>query len=80
MSGDVATSKEHRLGPDSDIRRAKAGGPLADGQLDDCVVMCPLHGNVYDVETGAARNGTAPVVVYPVRSEAGVVTVTVPTH
>lgn len=53
-----------------------AGGPLADGQLDDCVVMCPLHGNVYDVETGAARNGSAPVAVYPVRVEDGDITVT----
>ncbi len=55
-----------------------AGGPLADGQLDDCVVVCPLHGNVYDVETGAARNGTAPVTVYPVRSQDGVIALTLP--
>lgn len=55
-----------------------AGGPLADGQLDDCVVVCPLHGNVYDVETGAALNGTAAVAIYPVRVEDGVVAVTVP--
>jgi nitrite reductase (NADH) small subunit len=29
------------------------GGPLADGLLDDRVVVCPLHGHTYDLCTGA---------------------------
>lgn len=28
------------------------GGPLADGQLDDRVVVCPLHAYAYVLETG----------------------------
>lgn len=54
-----------------------AGGPLADGQLDDCVVICPLHASAYQLETGAAANGTDPVAVYPVRVAEGVIAVTV---
>lgn len=55
-----------------------AGGPLADGQLDDCVVVCPLHANVYDVDSGAARNGSEPVAVHPVRVEDGELVLTLP--
>lgn len=29
------------------------GGPLADGLIDDRVVVCPLHGYTYDLCTGA---------------------------
>ncbi len=29
------------------------GGPLADGLLDDQVVVCPLHGYTYDLISGA---------------------------
>lgn len=28
------------------------GGPLAEGELEDCVVTCPWHGWTYDVTTG----------------------------
>lgn len=55
-----------------------AGGPLADGTLDDCVVMCPLHANAYELDGGAARGGGEPVAVYPVREDAGEVVVTLP--
>ena len=53
-----------------------AGGPLADGQLDDSVVLCPLHAAAFDLETGAARTGHAPLTVYPVRVVDGRVSVT----
>jgi len=33
---------------------AHQGGPLAEGELDGCVVTCPWHGWTYDVRTGAS--------------------------
>jgi nitrite reductase (NADH) small subunit len=37
------------------------GGPLADGLLDDDVIVCPLHGYTYDLKTGVetSNGGTA---------------------
>jgi nitrite reductase (NADH) small subunit len=43
-----------------------AGGPLADGQSDDEVVICPLHAHVFDLATGESRSGFEPVGCYPV--------------
>ena len=42
------------------------GAPLADGFLEDGLVECPMHGWLFDVRTGRALNGTAPVPVYAV--------------
>lgn len=43
------------------------GGPLADGLLDDRVVVCPLHGFTYDLTSGAeVSNDGAPVCAYDV--------------
>jgi nitrite reductase (NADH) small subunit len=33
------------------------GGPLADGLLDERVVVCPLHGRTYDLASGAEMGG-----------------------
>ncbi|MCP9276112.1 Rieske (2Fe-2S) protein [Mycolicibacterium arenosum] len=33
------------------------GGPLADGLIDDAVVVCPLHGRTYDLTTGDEVSG-----------------------
>ena len=33
---------------------AHQGGPLADGDLEGTVVMCPWHGMTYDITTGKA--------------------------
>ena len=30
------------------------GGPLAEGELDGCIVTCPWHGWTYDVSTGTS--------------------------
>jgi 3-phenylpropionate/trans-cinnamate dioxygenase ferredoxin subunit len=30
------------------------GGPLAEGQLNGCEIMCPRHGARFDVRTGKA--------------------------
>ncbi|OBK50388.1 Rieske 2Fe-2S domain-containing protein [Mycobacterium sp. 1081908.1] len=44
------------------------GGPLADGLTDGRVVVCPLHGFTYDLETGCEiTGGDAEVTAYPVR-------------
>ena len=43
-----------------------AGGPLADGILADCRVICPLHERAFDLATGAALSGGAGVTAYPV--------------
>jgi 3-phenylpropionate/trans-cinnamate dioxygenase ferredoxin component len=47
------------------------GGPLDEGELMDCKVMCPRHGALFDVKTGAAL--TLPAVIalptYDVRIE-----------
>jgi nitrite reductase/ring-hydroxylating ferredoxin subunit len=51
-----------------------AGGPLADGQLDDSVVLCPLHAAAFDLETGHARAGHPPLTLYSVRVVDGHVT------
>jgi nitrite reductase (NADH) small subunit len=42
------------------------GGPLADGILADCRVICPLHERAYDLADGAALTGGAGVAAYPV--------------
>jgi nitrite reductase/ring-hydroxylating ferredoxin subunit len=35
------------------------GGPLADGDLEGCVVTCPWHGWTYDVTTGQSPDDPA---------------------
>ncbi|OBA70687.1 (2Fe-2S)-binding protein [Mycobacterium sp. 1554424.7] len=51
------------------------GGPLADGLTDGRVVVCPLHGFTYDLETGCEiANGGAEVTSYPVQ-DSGVGTI-----
>ena len=52
-----------------------AGGPLADGQLDDRDVLCPLHAAAFDLETGRAHGAQPPLAVYPVRLVDGCITV-----
>lgn len=45
---------------------------LSEGELvDNCCVMCPLHGAEFDLRTGAPRclPATEPVATYPVRVE-----------
>jgi len=47
------------------------GGPLAEGEVDDDVVICPRHGARFSIRTGAALSFPAvtPVDSYPVRVE-----------
>ncbi|MDA8043175.1 MAG: Rieske 2Fe-2S domain-containing protein, partial [Pirellulales bacterium] len=30
------------------------GGPLVDGDLQDCTIACPRHGAKFDIRTGSA--------------------------
>jgi nitrite reductase (NADH) small subunit len=54
------------------------GGPLADGQADADVVVCPLHAHVFDLRTGSCRSGQNDVAAYPARVEGGDVVVVLP--
>ncbi|MGY1849564.1 MULTISPECIES: Rieske (2Fe-2S) protein [unclassified Blastococcus] len=54
-----------------------AGGPLADGQTDVDVLVCPLHLFAYRWDDGASTSGAAPIRVHPVREQDGNVVVTV---
>jgi nitrite reductase (NADH) small subunit len=42
------------------------GGPLADGQIDLKVVVCPLHLHAFDLTTGCSTTGQPPLTVYDV--------------
>ncbi len=48
-----------------------AGGPLADGQTDVNVLVCPLHQYAYRWSDGVSRNGGGPIRTYPVRERDG---------
>jgi nitrite reductase [NAD(P)H] small subunit len=54
-----------------------AGGPLADGQSDVDVLVCPLHLYAYRWSDGVSTNGAAPIRVHPVRVVDGNLVVTV---
>jgi nitrite reductase/ring-hydroxylating ferredoxin subunit len=41
-----------------------AGGPIADGQIDGTVVICPLHQNTFDLATGCSLTGQPPLRSY----------------
>jgi nitrite reductase/ring-hydroxylating ferredoxin subunit len=43
------------------------GGPLADGQIDDRVVLCPLHLNAFDLTSGECLTAAYALRTYPVR-------------
>ena len=43
------------------------GGPIADGQIDDRIVLCPLHMNAFDLDTGCSTTGAEPLSTYDVR-------------
>ena len=42
------------------------GGPLADGQIDLKIVVCPLHLHAFDLATGCSTTGQQPLTVYAV--------------
>ncbi len=54
-----------------------SGGPLADGQTDAQVLVCPLHQYAYRWTDGASTSGAAPVRLFPVHEQDGHLVVTV---
>jgi nitrite reductase/ring-hydroxylating ferredoxin subunit len=54
-----------------------AGGPLADGQTDLDVLVCPLHLYTFRWTDGTSPGGAAPLRQYPVHEESGQLVVTV---
>ncbi len=51
---------------------------LFEGQIEDCTVTCPLHGWMYDLETGQALGGGAKLKTFEVYVEGEDVMVEVP--
>ena len=46
------------------------GGPLAEGMMEGCSVVCPWHAWVFDVSTGQSPvNPRAKIPCYPVKVE-----------
>ncbi|KQU47847.1 2Fe-2S ferredoxin [Rhodococcus sp. Leaf278] len=51
------------------------GGPLADGQIDGSVVVCPLHQYTFSLDDGSCASGIDAVRTYPAAVVDGKVTV-----
>lgn len=45
------------------------GGPIADGQTDGSVVLCPLHLNAFELSTGCSTTGAPGLAVWSVAVE-----------
>jgi nitrite reductase/ring-hydroxylating ferredoxin subunit len=62
--------------PDGTVRAVAAvcphaGGPIADAQIDQEVLVCPLHLHVFELATGCSRTGQPPLRVYPAAVDGG---------
>ena len=42
------------------------GGPIADGQIDGSIVLCPLHMNAFELATGCSTTGADPLASWRV--------------
>ena len=50
--------------------------PIADGQPDERIVLCPLHLNAFDLDTGCSTTGAEPLHRYDVRLDGEEIVVT----
>ncbi|WP_432541374.1 Rieske (2Fe-2S) protein [Kineococcus sp. SYSU DK002] len=73
VDGEQVALFRHRSGRVSAVQAAcpHAGGPLADGQIDETVVVCPLHLTAFDLTTGESAGGEGSIAVHPCRVTAG---------
>jgi nitrite reductase [NAD(P)H] small subunit len=46
------------------------GGPIADGQIDNSIVLCPLHLNAFELATGCSLSGQPDLPSYAVTVDA----------
>jgi nitrite reductase (NADH) small subunit len=53
------------------------GGPLAEGELEGCILTCPWHAWQFDLRTGESLTDDSKVGCYPVKVEGGDVVVDV---
>ena len=55
-------------------------GPLGEGELDGCEIICPRHGARFDIRTGKALSlpAVTDIPAYPVRINAGQIEVCIP--
>ena len=51
------------------------GGPLADGQVDRDVVVCPLHQYAFSLADGTCADGIGTIRVYPARTHDDVIAI-----
>jgi nitrite reductase (NADH) small subunit len=67
VDGEQIAVFRHRSGKVSAVqaRCPHAGGPLADGQIDEDVVICPLHLNAFDLASGASTSDQPALTVHP---------------
>jgi nitrite reductase/ring-hydroxylating ferredoxin subunit len=67
VGGEQIAVFRHRSGRVSatQARCPHAGGPLADGQIDEAVVVCPLHLNAFDLASGASTSDQPSLAVHP---------------
>lgn len=73
VDGEQIAVFRHRSGKISAVQAVcpHAGGPLADGQIDEDVVICPLHLNAFDLATGRSSSLEERLTVHPCRVEGG---------
>lgn len=57
-----------------------AGGPLADGQVDDIKIVCPLHNYLFSLTDGTCLNGDFTIRVHPVHEEHGQIVIDLGRH
>lgn len=57
-----------------------AESDLTEGNLEGCIIECPMHGAMFDITDGRVLSlpATSPLKVYPAKIENGIIMVDVP--